>query len=677
MSSTLTPTAAEEMATTAMSDNFTIGTEQILVSLVLLLVSLFMLSRQPKSKMSIKRIIKRLKGSLSSSSLSLSRDGGWPSSNKNTPIRKSKSQGFVAWSHDHIKSPTVCTGFIFGSYGEEDSQTNSVSEETFFTDHERFANAYHNTIRDSEYRKLVLPPECKLLDPSKMKSRQTDITANATNAWMKIVDDFHKVISFDYIGYTIHFNIRIFKAMQYRWMKMWGKNVPEEEEEEDDDSTVASNGSRRSLHSKEGSVASSIVQSRSLTQSQGQSGSRQSLNGYVSAPSTPVYPSKYFNHVDSEDTITTTATNDTSTIPQAERLDNSTIGSVSHGKQRDATNDTSTIPQAESLDNSSIGNLSHGKQRDATNDSTTLPQPECLAYTTIGSVSHVKQRDRFYTGDDHELNPKLFERLDRMPPRRPFYDESFDESAHSLEVLDEDVHGDVWIPLDDDQSYGNYGSNLSPIRGVPDEKKDSCNQFNALDFLAVPALTRKAAVLGKKKDNLEKWRTNANKSLIRPFPSSNGAVNATDEAFDQEKSHEMVYFDSAANNESIKRLEREAPMPDREGYILGDQFLEDPRDTPLLVFVNTRAGSQQGPILKTQLRSLLNPIQIWDLADGGPEKILKSFSVFSRLRVLVCGGDGTVSWIISTLDKMQLDRWPPIAILPLGTGNDLARMHGA
>ena len=72
----------------------------------------------------------------------------------------------------------------------------------------------------------------------------------------------------------------------------------------------------------------------------------------------------------------------------------------------------------------------------------------------------------------------------------------------------------------------------------------------------------------------------------------------------------------------------------------------------------------------------MNPIQVWDLADGGPEKILESFSTFTRLRILVCGGDGTVSWIISALEKMKLERWPPIAILPLGTGNDLARIHG-
>jgi len=260
------------------------------------------------------------------------------------------------------------------------------------------------------------------------------------------------------------------------------------------------------------------------------------------------------------------------------------------------------------------------------------------------------------------------------------------------------MHEDIWVPLDHD----NYASNFSPLRGGSSDKRDcqhasidgshssslgdndcgtqasmqaqSSNETNALDSLSLPTLPRKSAgvQVQKKKDNLEKWRT-ASKTLLRQLPVIN-AVNAVGGA--EKKIHEMVYFDSATNDASIKKLEREAPMPDREGYILGDQFLVDPRDTPLLVFVNTRAGSQQGPILKTQLRSLLNPIQIWDLADGGPEKILKSFSVLSRLRILVCGGDGTVSWIISTLDKMQLDRWPPLAILPLGTGNDLARMHG-
>lgn len=136
------------------------------------------------------------------------------------------------------------------------------------------------------------------------------------------------------------------------------------------------------------------------------------------------------------------------------------------------------------------------------------------------------------------------------------------------------------------------------------------------------------------------------------------------------------FFETAGSHESIRRMAVDVPVPDNNGYILGDDFLPNKSFTPLLVFVNSRSGPQQGHLLTTQLRGLLNPIQIWDLADGAPEEILESFSAFTRLRILVCGGDGTVSWIVSTIESMEMQRWPPIAILPLGTGNDLARVHG-
>merc|ERR1719312_410891 len=106
-----------------------------------------------------------------------------------------------------------------------------------------------------------------------------------------------------------------------------------------------------------------------------------------------------------------------------------------------------------------------------------------------------------------------------------------------------------------------------------------------------------------------------------------------------------------------------------------------------LVLVNSKSGGQDGPQLLEKFRDLAKQnglkgevVSLTDPSpDGngviGPRPGLEKYKDTRNLRVIACGGDGTVGWVLSEIDNVAWSEQgkPATAIVPLGTGNDLSR----
>lgn len=120
----------------------------------------------------------------------------------------------------------------------------------------------------------------------------------------------------------------------------------------------------------------------------------------------------------------------------------------------------------------------------------------------------------------------------------------------------------------------------------------------------------------------------------------------------------------------------------------------------IVAFINPHSGDQSAGVMEAEFKRLLagprreREIGIGMVCHLGTGSVadalnkvakLQSLNVDARERrihLLVCGGDGTVTWVLSEIEAFMqahpdvLRHQPPLGVVPMGTGNDLARSLG-
>ena len=96
----------------------------------------------------------------------------------------------------------------------------------------------------------------------------------------------------------------------------------------------------------------------------------------------------------------------------------------------------------------------------------------------------------------------------------------------------------------------------------------------------------------------------------------------------------------------------------RHSYVAELRVFTSFTDSSVVLFLaNRRSGNSDGVHILSYFRRVLNPCQVLDLSVHSPLLLLKWCSVIPpgvKLYVLVAGGDGTVAWILNTINESTI-----------------------
>ncbi|GJT20602.1 cytosolic enolase 3, partial [Tanacetum coccineum] len=96
------------------------------------------------------------------------------------------------------------------------------------------------------------------------------------------------------------------------------------------------------------------------------------------------------------------------------------------------------------------------------------------------------------------------------------------------------------------------------------------------------------------------------------------------------------------------------------------------------LLVNLEKLKRDGDLLASEIQKKLRIVVGMELLECRSRRRWDSLAteIQKKLRIIVAGGDGNVGWILRVISDLNLAEPPPVATVPLGTGNNLSFAFG-